>query len=136
TLACRLVIGAQQRHLGRSGRPALRMVDRPDAAGEHEQQDSSADQHEAAARALPHENALTALARRFVIRGIAGHQRISSTGSTPKIFSPDATTNATACTKASRAMVSSGASDMMKRRPESSFPLFHKPWKAAASSWR
>src|SRR5262249_57199582 len=64
------------------------------------------------------------------------HQRISSTGATPMISRPDAITVAVASTRASRAAVSRASADTRNRRLASSFPLFQRPWKAAATSDR
>ena len=64
------------------------------------------------------------------------HHRISSTGSTPMTWRPDAITVAVACTMASRASVSSPSPSMRKRRLASSRPLFHSAWKSDARSYR
>src|SRR3546814_20552064 len=49
--------------------------------------------------------------------GLAHHQRNSSTGVTPKISRPEATTKATAWTRARRPSVSAGSSGSRKRSP-------------------
>src|SRR3546814_12013878 len=62
--------------------------------------------------------------------GLAHHQRNSSTGVTPKISRPEATTKATAWPSARRAALSTGSSGSRQRSPARPIALFLLPGKA------
>ena len=106
-LARRLLVGAKQRHLAGDRRPArAEMRERPDADRRRSTSAIAGRSMKRRRDRLRTNDALAPLTRRSSSSaGSLRHQRISSTGSTPNTCSPEATTNATACTSASRARV-------------------------------